>query len=66
MICAIITAMTIMELKEYANKKGIKIIGDIPIYVAEDSVDLWANRENFQFFENGRLRRVAATPSEDF
>lgn len=52
------------ELKEYANKKGIKIIGDIPIYVAEDSVDLWANRENFQFFENGRLRRVAATPSE--
>ncbi len=52
------------ELKEYANKKGIKIIGDIPIYVAEDSVDLWANRENFSFFENGKLRRVAATPSE--
>ena len=52
------------ELKEYANENGIKIIGDIPIYVAEDSVDLWANRENFQFFENGKLRRVAATPTE--
>ncbi len=51
-------------LKEYANENGIKIIGDIPIYVAEDSVDLWANREKFQFFENGKLRRVAATPSE--
>ena len=31
-------------LKEYANNKGIKIFGDLPIFVAEDSVDVWANR----------------------
>lgn len=34
-------------LKQYANEKGIEIIGDIPIYVAHDSVDVWANPENF-------------------
>ena len=36
-------------LKAYANKKGIKIIGDIPIYVAFDSADTWASPELFQF-----------------
>ena len=35
-------------LKEYANMQGIKIIGDIPIYVAYDSADVWANPELFQ------------------
>ncbi|MBD7911831.1 MULTISPECIES: 4-alpha-glucanotransferase [Clostridium] len=36
------------KLKNYANKFGIKIIGDIPIYVAEDSVDTWSHPENFK------------------
>jgi 4-alpha-glucanotransferase len=35
------------ELKQYANLRGIEIIGDIPIYVAHDSADVWANPENF-------------------
>ena len=35
------------NLKAYANKRGIEIIGDIPIYVAHDSADVWANPENF-------------------
>lgn len=35
------------EIKQYANSKGIQIIGDIPIYVAEDSADVWANPQNF-------------------
>ena len=35
------------SVKEYANKKGIRIIGDIPIYVARDSADLWSNPELF-------------------
>ena len=45
------------KLKKYANKKGIEIIGDIPIYVAFDSADTWANPSLFhllsvlQFFE---------------
>lgn len=40
------------ELKHYANSSGIKIIGDIPIYVAQDSVDTWANSENFKIDED--------------
>ena len=35
------------QLKKYANKKGIEIVGDIPIYVARDSADVWANPKNF-------------------
>ena len=35
------------ELKGYANIQGIKIIGDIPIYVAEDSADIWSNPKNY-------------------
>ena len=44
-----------MKLKAYANEKGIQIIGDIPIYVAMDSADTWANPELFQFDENRKL-----------
>ncbi len=36
------------EIKKYANDKGIKIIGDLPIYVAYDSADVWANNELFE------------------
>ena len=54
------------SLKEYANEKGIKIIGDIPIYVAEDSVDLWANPENFLLDENLYPSAVAGCPPDAF
>lgn len=40
-------------LKEYANSKGIKIMGDIPIYVAADSADAWAGRELFEMDSEG-------------
>lgn len=36
------------KLKKYANDSGIKIIGDIPIYVSADSVEIWSNPENFK------------------
>ena len=36
------------ELKDYANQRGIKIIGDMPIYVAADSVEVWTKPELFQ------------------
>lgn len=39
------------EAKKYANSKGIKIIGDIPIYVSYDSSDAWANPELFDLDE---------------
>ena len=39
------------KVKEYAHKKGIQIVGDVPIYVAFDSADTWANPELFQLDE---------------
>lgn len=54
------------ELKEYANSKGIQIIGDIPIYVAYDSADAWAHPELFQFDENGLPTAVAGCPPDGF
>ena len=53
-------------LKTYANDKGIKIIGDIPIYVAEDSADAWANPELFELDENSSPIAVAGCPPDAF
>lgn len=53
-------------LKKYANKKGIKIIGDIPIYVAFDSADTWADPKLFQFDEKGYPTAVAGCPPDGF
>ncbi len=54
------------NLKNYANNKGIKIIGDIPIYVAYDSVDVWKNPEYFQLDENLNMTAVAGCPPDAF
>lgn len=54
------------KLKQYANDKGIQIIGDIPIYVAFDSADAWANPELFQFDENRMPTGVAGCPPDVF
>lgn len=54
------------EIKEYANQKGIKIIGDIPIYVALDSCDVWSNRPLFCVDEEGRPSKVAGVPPDYF
>lgn len=53
-------------LKSYANEKGIEIIGDIPIYVAFDSADTWANPELFQLDENNLPIGVAGCPPDAF
>ncbi len=53
-------------LKKYANKKGIEIIGDIPIYVAFDSADTWANPKLFQLDEEGKPIAVAGCPPDAF
>lgn len=55
-----------MNLKKYANENGIKIIGDIPIYVAHDSSDVWANPKNWQMDENGEPVNVAGCPPDAF
>ena len=54
------------DLKKYANDKGIKIIGDIPIYVAFDSADTWADPRLFQFDEKGYPTAVAGCPPDGF
>ncbi len=54
------------ELKQYANEKGIQIIGDIPIYVAFDSADTWANPQLFQLDEAGLPTAVAGCPPDGF
>ena len=46
-------------LKQYVNRRGISIIGDLPIYVSGDSADVWANPEQFQLDENGQPTEVA-------
>ena len=53
-------------LKAYANEKGIRIIGDIPIYVAFDGADTWASPELFQFDEENNPVAVAGCPPDDF
>lgn len=54
------------KLKTYANERGIKIIGDIPIYVAFDSADAWAHPELFQFNEENLPVAVAGCPPDAF
>lgn len=54
------------KLHAYANAQGVKIIGDIPIYVAFDSADTWASPELFQFDENNNPTGVAGCPPDAF
>lgn len=54
------------KLKAYANSQGISIIGDIPIYVAFDSSDAWANPELFQFDKDCNPTAVAGCPPDAF
>lgn len=54
------------RLHAYANENGVKIIGDIPIYVAFDSADTWAASEMFQFDENNQPIAVAGCPPDSF
>lgn len=54
------------QLKKYANSRGIQLIGDLPFYVALDSADVWANRENFLLNEDGSPNGVAGVPPDSF
>lgn len=54
------------ELKSYANEKGIKIIGDVPIYVALDSADVWSNPDEFYLNEYREPIDVAGCPPDAF
>lgn len=53
-------------LRAYAGQRGVQVIGDAPIFVAMDSVDVWANRELFKVSEDGRATVVAGVPPDYF
>jgi 4-alpha-glucanotransferase len=55
-----------MQLKVYANERGVKLIGDVPIFVAHQSADVWAHRELFELDETGSPSVVAGVPPDYF
>lgn len=55
-----------LEIKDYAHQHDIKIYGDIPIFVGLDSVDVWAERENFLLDADGNMKFVAGVPPDAF
>lgn len=55
-----------IEFKNYANKLGIKIIGDLPIFVSYDSADVWANQRLFKLKKDGKPEVVAGVPPDYF
>lgn len=54
------------KLRSYANKQGIQLIGDLPIYVDLDSVDVWLNQGLFQLDDTGRPTQVSGVPPDNF
>jgi 4-alpha-glucanotransferase len=55
-----------LELKGYANDRGIRIIGDVPIFVAYDSTDVWANPDEYFLDQEGKTTHVAGVPPDYF
>ncbi len=55
-----------IALKNYANKKGISLFGDIPIYVSENSADFCLQKELFQTTPEGNLSKIAGVPPDGF
>ncbi|MEQ6341446.1 MAG: 4-alpha-glucanotransferase [Gammaproteobacteria bacterium] len=54
------------NLKRYANERGVLLFGDMPIFVAHDSAEVWAHREYFMLDEEGRAQVVAGVPPDYF
>lgn len=54
------------SLRDYCAERGVKFIGDIPIFVAMDSADAWANREIFQMDDDGHVDEVSGVPPDYF
>ena len=54
----------LFDLKRYCGRQGVKLIGDIPIYVAYDSTDLWSNPEIFKLTKEKKPRFIAGVPQD--
>jgi 4-alpha-glucanotransferase len=55
-----------LELRDYANRRGLRVIGDVPIFVAHDSADVWARRHLWKLDESGQPTVVAGVPPDAF
>ena len=55
-----------LDLKNYANERGVELFGDMPIFVAHDSAEVWAQPEMFDLEESGMPRVVAGVPPDYF
>lgn len=55
-----------MHLKRYANEQGVLLFGDVPIFVAHDSAEVWSHRQLFDLLEDGQPRVVAGVPPDYF
>lgn len=55
-----------LSLKQYANERGVRIVGDIPIFMGHDSADVWAHQDLFYMDENGHLTVVAGAAPDFF
>ena len=66
LFCQYIFRRQWQELKKYCNDLGIRIFGDMPIYVAEDSADTWTHPEVFQLDKDRVPKRVAGVPPDYF
>ncbi|MBI2761750.1 MAG: 4-alpha-glucanotransferase [Chloroflexi bacterium] len=54
------------DLRDYANARGVRIVGDVPIFVAHDSSDVWAHQDVFYLDEHGRPTLIAGVPPDAF
>ena len=54
------------ELRDYANRQGVLLLGDVPIFVAHDSAEVWRHREYFSLDEHGQALTVAGVPPDYF
>ena len=55
-----------LKLKKYANERGVRVVGDMPIFVAHNSADVWSQPELFELKEDGSPRVVAGVPPDAF
>jgi len=54
------------QLREYARERGVRLMGDLPLFVAHDSADVWAHRELFKLDKHGRPKVVTGVPPDYF
>ena len=64
--CQFIAFRQFKKLKEYINKNGVELMGDIPFYVGGNSSDCWANQDEFKLDENDIPEEVAGVPPDYF